>query len=188
MSFPRSFLVHARKAHGSRPSPRPDPAPVSDLRAARLHQFVLAGRALGRRAPVLRRLPPRLGRGGRAVGVLGRAHRGRAGLVRAADQRGAGRDRGDDVRFRRRQRAGERTAVRRTLEDRAVGEGSSRPSARSGTRRSRAALASSTRTRTTSTAWSTTTRPSCRSRTSRSGRARCTTRRKWRTWRTSTAR
>src|SRR5439155_15699093 len=56
-----------------RPAPGPGPAPVSDLRAARLHQLVLAGRALGRGARLVRGVPQGLGGEGRAVGVLGRA-------------------------------------------------------------------------------------------------------------------
>ena len=61
-----------------RHAPGADPAPLPGLRAARLHQLLLAGRALGLRARGLRALPRRLGRARRAVGVLGRAARGGA--------------------------------------------------------------------------------------------------------------
>ena len=50
----------------------PDPPPLPGLRAAGLHQQLLAGRALGLGARGLRALPRRLGRARRAVGVLGR--------------------------------------------------------------------------------------------------------------------
>ena len=55
---------------------------------------------------------------GAPVGLLGRAHRGRAHRVRRPDQRRAGRDRRDDVEFGRCRRACERAPVRGSLEGR----------------------------------------------------------------------
>ena len=123
-------------------------APLPDLREARLRQLVLAGRALRRRARLVRAVPPRLGRVRRAVGVLGRADGSRALGVREADQRRARGDRGHDVALGRRRSARERTALRRARGTRSCSPtGSSRRSARSGTRRSRAARESSMCTR-----------------------------------------
>ena len=91
------------------------------------------------------RVPRRLGRAGRAVGVLGRARRGRARRVRAARATRTP----DEVAVTTSLSAGVSALASglrfaQRLEGRHSPTGSSRRSARSGTRRSRAARASST--------------------------------------------
>ena len=78
---------------------------LSDLRAAHVCQLVLAGRALGCGARCLRRLPDGLGRARRAVGLLGRAHRGGSCVVCGARERSAGRRRRHDIALGGRERA-----------------------------------------------------------------------------------
>ena len=83
--------------HRARRAPEVDPPPLPPARAPDLPQQLLAGRALGRGARRLRRLPARLGREGRALGVLDGAHGVGARELRRARRRRRRRGRRDRV-------------------------------------------------------------------------------------------
>ncbi len=130
------------------------------------------------------------------LGVLGRAPGGRPSRLRRARQRGSGRDRRHDVPVGGSERARQRPPFHRNARRSSSPTGSSRPSGRSGTRRSRAVRASSTfrlprtaRSRSSSSsARSTTTPCSSRSLTSATATGRWSTCPRSSTWHTSGAR
>src|SRR4029079_1103848 len=86
----------------------PLPSPLSDLRAAGLHQLLFAGSTVGLGPVSVRAVPRRLGRERRSVGVLDRTPGGGASGFRRSRQRGLGRDRRHDFAVRGSECAGKR--------------------------------------------------------------------------------
>ena len=164
---------------------------------ARLHQLLLAGRAVRRGARRLRAVPRRLGREGRAVGVLGRAAGGCAGRVRRAGQRrtrtrSPSRRRSPPASARSRAACATRSRSKVVLTDWEFPTDRPDLARAGGARRARRARRRRRRTgrsrTSTSNARSTTTRCSSRSRTSATGTARWSTCRRSSSSRTSAAR